>query len=277
MAAKSSQREDATNAYIRYTSNNLDKNWKMLGESDIKRALQIPSQPWGRASLRSWSCGPNSVARSLRLLGKDCCKDEDAFEHFANSFPKGLGWPATAKGYGISAAVTVPSLIALTQTSSVKKALMLTATALTGVSPFILGLFKINAGGPPSWLAPHLDQHLKSMNVTVDHVMVSTFDEVLAEIRSAISGRRPVIPLVAFDAFSWHYFNIIGFNDTTSEVMILDTDKSMSKLGFSDLAVLMDLGYLSDDSYMTYLTANVISTVSKLGNYNLLTIKPVAS
>ncbi|MBP6217981.1 MAG: hypothetical protein KA436_05295 [Oligoflexales bacterium] len=208
---------------------------------------------------------------------------KESYESFALKFPKSLGTPATTQGRSISLSSVCLGLGAaigaqmLPENSRLKKLAIVSATIATiaGTVPYILGLSDQlfaagNAGPAPSWLTDHLNSLYSSTGITAKLLRTSQFSEVLSQIEQAIKNSTPVIPLIVFNALAWHFITVIGFNSETNEVLILDTNSHIAILTEKQLTVLMDVGFLPQDSWPTYLVAKLVDTTSTLGRYNLI-------
>ncbi len=288
-----SEREKAAQAFLRahdhsknlhtfYTKN----DWQVLELAKVERALKVPSQVHGHKDLSTWSCGPNSAARSFELLGIDICSSHKKcdpsshssyakeYKHFAENFPKSFGYPGTRSGSVTSLSVTAAGLYGLLghgYGGPVVKVAMASAVVLAGLSPYLLGYFGGNVGAIPQWYAAHIKQILGLKDLGVQQIVKHKFADMLVEIKNSIQKQVPVIPLVVFDLTAWHYFVIIGYNDQSSEVLVMDTDSTVAVYSYHHLERLMNPGYLADDDMATYMLASLVSTASKLGTYNLIT------
>jgi len=263
-----------------------NSSWKIIPIENVQKGMEIPSQRYGPPSLVEWSCGPNSAARSLLLMGLDFCagkKCRDAnsdqfekeYEAFAHGFPKSLGYPGTQSGHGSSiASVFMGALVGIqSQGSFVSKAAISGALILAGLGPYILWLAGAEAGALPHWLEDHLKEIGPQLGFKINRISGHDFKNILVEIKQAIDEKNPLITFVTFDALIWHYFVIFAYNDALSEVLILDTSKRILKASYADLETLMNFGLLQDDYNPTYVTTRSVAGVFRLAKFNLIRFK----
>lgn len=288
-----SEREKAAQAFLHAHDHSkklhtiyADHNWHALDIVKVERALKVPSQIHGHKDLSSWSCGPNSAARTYELLSLEICSAhkqcdvmthhsayEKEYKRFAEHFPKTFGYPGTSGGKKLSASIAASGLatfVGYGHGDLITKATLSAMITLAGISPYLLGYLGGNVGAMPQWYAEHLTSLLEHKSFGVHQLVKSKFSEILAEIKEAIHNHTPVIPLVVFDVTAWHYFVIIGYNDKTSEVLIMDTDSTVATYSYHNLERLMNPGYLRDDTMATYMLASLVGKATKFGIYNAI-------
>ncbi len=287
--AQPSSRELAERAYLQAHDDSpqlhkfySDPNWHLVEQQTLEEARnQVPSQTLGRLSLRTWSCGPNSVARAFCIIGvdlcpKDLCADEayeDVFETFAHSFPKGLGAPTTSSGTFLAGGLMAMGFVGAGQ--GPRQAPYLFAASLVsflaGISPYLLTYLGLNAGAPPQWIVNHLAEDSRFSQAHPKLFATDSFDDLKQYLQISVgSQKRPVIALVIFDALAWHYVTIVGYNDLGQEFLVLDTDKSIFKISYANMALLMNTGLLPDDTYSTYLIVSRLGSLLSLNVFNAI-------
>lgn len=186
----------------------------------ITSAQAVPSQ-YSMGVEKSWSCGPNSLARFLLLSGFKLPVAHDDIRDFVIKCPRSCGQPTTSIGYGTCATFAVTSLAASMYGwdgySDVACALV---TGACAVAPFaiekwnqIKGVGKV--GPTPRWLAGYGDSIIKSLgsNKRLSVGQYQDDKKLFGRIKTELDNGRPVIVLLNFGPLMWHYVTIISYNE----------------------------------------------------------------
>jgi hypothetical protein len=238
---------------------NLDQafseGYKMLDRTFIEYAMSAPSQS-SDAKNGSWSCGPNSGFRAIRLKRNFI----DDYYSFVEDCPRSIsrdGMIATGGTMAITAGIwgmifapftgglsLIPAGIAWTAGA---------ATAITG------GSISSDVGPNPALLAFYISSRMEPGRGAELAGYSSSTDYEIA-ISNSISVRDPRIVLIVSGTFNMHYVNIIGvkcnsYGGPLTEAVILDTDGSIGVISASNLQYWLDsdgyAGLILDARYNT--------------------------
>jgi hypothetical protein len=282
-------REDADYIYDRFLFSlikNQNTDWYLISYESYQRQLIVPNQE-SIAPLASWSCGPNAAARSINILGEvNICENcgnlnpslyEEEYIRFAQSFPKSLGAPGTSLGSQMSLGAIFLGAGGLYSAVSQSNLYMVAAMGVlvSGMTPYLLGSMDKNfgfgnAGAAPEWYAQHIDSILQKQGWSAQHIYEDSFEDMLDIVKMDISQKKPVVALVVFGPFMWHYVTLIGIHKKDKKVMLLDSNGKLASMSFSQLSTLMNIGLLKDDAYSSLALAKLVGFVSYVGVYNII-------
>lgn len=188
----------------------------------IVKAQAIPQQS-EQGYERSWSCGPNALARFFALSGLDFgLSEQKNFGTFVSHCPRSCGQPTTLTGYASCATLAVGAASCLCAKES--NSYLTTAAALAlgtaAAAPFIIEginrIFHVGKVGPtPRWLAGYGNKIMKEQRLEQRLVAraFSDKEELLRAINHQINIlQKPVIALVSYGPLMWHYITIYKYN-----------------------------------------------------------------
>ncbi len=219
-----------------------------LDSDTIRNAQGIPAQ-YTLGVERSWSCGPNSLARFLSLSGYEFGHQEkDYYVDFMNQCPRSFGKPTTTKGYISCASAAAISLACMCYGwdgySDVVSGLIFGAAAAT---PFVVeGINKYRGvgkvGPTPKWLAGYGNKFLRknSIDRRLRTEKFTDEDHLIETIKATLNNHKPVIVLVNFAPLAWHYINLISFDETSNKFEYLETNGSIYEITTEKLIKDMD-------------------------------------
>lgn len=227
-----------------------------MNQKLVEAAQEIPSQH-EQGCERSWSCGPNALARFFALSGLDFGHSKaEEFYSFMTHCPRSCGKPTTLQGYASCAGLAASAFYCLN--SEQNSAFSLAAAAAFGIAataPFIIEKFNAyfdqgKVGPPPRWLANYGNKILKK-NRASGRMIEKNFDddaEAIVAIKRHVEKHEPVIVLINRGAFNWHYITVYNHNylKTTDKHIFdtyldyIDSDGSLKEISCSDLVELMD-------------------------------------
>lgn len=249
-----------------------------LSLENIEKAKKIPSQ----SSLgveRSWSCGPNSLARFFALSGYDFLEERDTYIDFMNKCPRSFGKPTTTKGYLSCASAAAASICCLGYGwdgySDVLCGLALGAMAST---PFIIESINKHRGvgkvGPtPIWLAGYGNQFL-AINSVERKIVTENFtdeDVMMNSIKKSLDRDEPVLVLINYAPLAWHYINIVRFDERSNIIHYLETDGVEYSMSLARLFALMDFDKAAQTKAIKWVLENFGSVVDvNIGRFNLI-------
>jgi hypothetical protein len=247
-------------------------SWRFLPKDRIEQAKNLPAQS-DTGSDKSWSCGVNSLARALVLLGKPVSREK--FDDLLAAAPKSLGTPSTTSGFNTAMAMLAGGAAAGYQGHPFLGALL----GLFGAAPFAIGAVNEVAhygkSGPiPKWLADYarsLPDGVQAANLGFEDSL-----EMIKAIRENIDVGNPVIPLLAYSVMVLHYFVIIGYHADNKLFSVLDTDGKIYEYSEADVERIMDVHKPTDPflpavTYLMNQTTRVFSLgQQQMQRYNLI-------
>ena len=225
------------------------------------------------SELMAWSCSQNSIARAITLVtGISPFTSELQYVAFAHTVPKAIG---LYKDHRFDEELNFRNPVVHYAHAA------LNWLYIPGIFQKLLSYPSVNAGMSPEWLAAYMNHYKYDIGLNQLHfntVATSDFDNIKQHIHTAIRHGDGVIALVVFSPTRWHYLNIVGFSDTTENIVIMDTDSSLHIWDNSLLKCLLNSGYQSDrltiSESITFLLLATAKQLTRMDTYNLLIVKP---
>ncbi|KEI71361.1 hypothetical protein [Endozoicomonas elysicola] len=204
---------------------------------NVQKALQeIPGQHKYN-QIKLWSCGPNAIARAMILVsGESIFLSDSEYVHFAQSVPKTLG---EYIDHRFDERLNIDNHLLKTLNYPMR------LFYINSFLQLITTRLSLDVGAFPVWLADYMNEYVALSNRSgfyFEFYSATTFQRMRDEIQSHLSMGHAVIPLVIMGPLNWHYLNIIGWDDITGTVMIMDTDSRIYRWSVYVLECLMNTG-----------------------------------
>jgi|GEM_PF-6570902 len=230
----------------------------MLDRQRISYAAAAPSQGSDQKN-GSWSCGPNSGFRALRILGEN----HHNYNEFVSQCPRSIskdGMEATGAGLAFGGGFLGIILAPFTGGLSLIPAGVAFAA---GVSSAAVGASISSDVGPgPERLAAYLTFKMKNYRAKLSRYY-SQVDYEKSISDDIIRCRYPRIVLIVSGTTNMHYVTIVGVRisgEYISEAVILDTDGKIGIISDSKLQ-----HWLDRDGYAYLILDGRYNTIEFLG------------
>ena len=247
-------------------------HFDILNINGIHRAqISIPPQN-EYSELADWSCSQNSIARAMILTSGILPFDSHrAFINFAHTVPNAAG---QYQDHRFDQQFTFNNR-AITFSHALISMLYI-PTLLQN----ILGYASVRMGMSPVWLAHYMNFYKANLALNDLHfkaVGTDRFDELIKTVQTSIMKGHAVVALVLYSSTMWHYLNIVGLNDSTGTVVIMDTDSRLYLWSYDQLKSFMNTGYQSDllapDEWLIYTLAAIANQITQIDYFNLLIVQ----
>ncbi len=203
----------------------------------IEKALKgVPSQHKYR-NIKLWSCGPNSIARAMILVsGEVFFSSEMEYAHFAQSVPKTLG---EYMDHRFDERLVIDNHLLRMLNYPVR------LLYISNFLQLLITRLSLEVGAMPVWLADYMNEYAASSDrpgFNFEFYSSTTFPPVMDEIKSRLLMGHAVIPLMIMGPLNWHCLNIIGWDENSETILIMDTDSRIYRWSIKVLKCLMNTG-----------------------------------
>ncbi len=204
----------------------------------------------------------------ILVTGQPLHSDESEYLEFVRSIPKSLG---SYSDHRFDARFSYSSSLAdLLHTG-------LATLGIAGLTQQVAAFYAANIGLSIQWLKEYMNflkDDLKREDLYFDTCFSNDFNSIIQKIQESILSGSAVIPMVIFDMQQWHYFNIVGFNNTS--VVVLDTDSKLYIWSYELLKCFMNTGFHSDytdlSEHMMAVLATMANHITPVNYFNLLLV-----